>query len=349
MNTLLTFEEVFQLIKATGDKITVMVQGEPGIGKSTIGKSIAQALGYQFAYMDIANMSLGDLTLPVANRELKCAEFYPNEILHLHTGKPVVIMLDEWTKGSKEVKNMTLPLALERRLGSIKLHPDSIVFATGNLTGDGVGDSIQGHQLNRFTLVTQRKPTAEEWINNYAVNNDIDPTVIAFVDQFPQAMESYRDDVKGENPYIFNPKKAMGAYCSPRSLEFASHIVKQKANMSIAAMQASLAGAIGASAAADLTNFVHLNEQLPPFAAIVADPKGTKMPTEQVNRLLLTFNLIMRVDKDSLPPVLKFVDRLPNEMQGLFMNKILSTPSKSAWAAHIKEMQDMCVAKQYLF
>jgi MoxR-like ATPase len=329
--------------------VTVMVQGEPGIGKSAVGKAVADLLGFHFAYMDMANMSLGDLTLPVANRELHCAEFYPNEVLHLHSGKPVVVMMDEWTKAGKEVKNMTLPLALERRLGSIKLHPDSIVFATGNLAGDGVGDSIQAHQLNRFITVTQRKPSAEEWINNYAVANGIEPVVMAFVDQFPQVLESYKDDKDGTNKYIFNPKRQQGAYVSPRSLKFASDIIKQRANVSGSALHAALSGAIGPAAAADLVSFVNMNEQLPPFAAIVADPKKTALPKEPVNRLLLTFNLIMRVDKDTMPPVLQYVERLNKEMQGLFLNKILSAPSKATWAAKVPALAKMCVANQYLF
>lgn len=349
MNTELNFQEAADLIKACGRDITVMLQGEPGIGKSTIGKYIADTLGYQFAYLDMANMSLGDLTLPVANRDLRCAEFFPNEVLNLHTGKPVVVMLDEWTKAGKEVKNMTLPLALERRLGSIKLHRDSIVFATGNLSGDGVGDSIQAHQLNRFTLVGQRKPTAEEWINNYAVQNDIEPVVIAFVDQFPQVMDSYKNNKDGDNPYIFNPRKQQGAYVSPRSLKFASDIVKQRNNMSRNALLAALCGAIGQSGAADLTNFVNMNEDLPPFAAIVADPLKTALPKEQVNRLLLTFNLIMRVEKENISQVLKYIGRMNNEMQGLFMNKILSMQSKNSWAAQVPEMRQMAVDKQYLF
>lgn len=342
-------EEAVAMVQHTGRDVTIMLQGEPGIGKSSIGQQIADALGYPFAYLDMANMSLGDLMMPVINRDLKCTEFYPNDALKLHLGRPIVVMLDEWTKAGKEVKNMTLPLALERRLGSVKLHPESIVFATGNLTKDGVGDSIQAHQLNRFIPVHLRKPSAEEWINNFAINADVDPTVIAFVDQFPQVMESYIDDKGNDNPYIFNPSKQQRSYCSPRSLNFASKIVKQRQHMSDVALQAALDGAIGQAAAADLTNFVRMNESLPPFASICADPEGTSVPKEPVNRLLLTFNLLMRVDENTVKPVLKYVQRLNNEMQALFLNKLLSTSSKSAWAAKVKEVGAAVAKVHHIF
>lgn len=345
----LSHAEAVAAIEADGRNVTLLLEGEPGIGKSFIGAQIAAKLGYHFAYMDIANMSLGDLMMPVINREMKCTEFFPNEALKLHTGEPVVIMLDEWTKGSKEVKNMTLPLVLERRLGSIKLHPDSIVFATGNMSKDGVGDSIQAHQRNRFVPVYMRKPTAEEWIDNYALEHNIDPTVIAFVDQFPHVMQSYLDDAEGSNGYIFNPKKQQTSYASPRSLKFASDIIHTRAQKSTEAMHAELVGAIGASAAADLIAFVRMNEELPPFASIVADPEHATMPSQPVNRLLLTFNLLTRADKDNVAAVLTYLKRMNNEMQALFLNKLLSTPSKGAWACHIKEVSDRAQALHHVF
>lgn len=336
-NVQLSFNEIKDAILNDGHHITMMVEGEPGTGKSSLGKAVADAKGFPFAYVDIANKSLGDLLYPVPDHANKCIEFYPNAELGLHTGGPVVIMLDEWTKGSKEVKNMTLPLVLERRLGSIDLHPDSIIFATGNMTRDGVGDTIQAHQRNRFVPVAMKKPTSDEWISNFALNNDIDPTVIAFVDQFPQVMESYLDDKNGENGYIFNPKKQQSSYASPRSLEFASDMIKTRVSKSEMALHAQMIGAIGAAAAADLMNFVRMNEELPPFAAIVADPEHCAVPSQPVNKLLLTFSLLVRTDKDNITPVLKYMERFNNEMQALYINKLLST-SKSSWACHVPEV-----------
>lgn len=334
-NMMLNFNEIFDALEADGRNVTMLLEGEPGVGKSTIGAKLAEKLGYHFAYLDIANMSLGDLMYPVPNREAKCIELYPNEALKLHLGGPVVIMLDEWTKGTKEVKNMTLPLALERRLGSVKLHPDSIVFATGNMSRDGVGDSIQAHQRNRFVPVYMRKPTAEEWINNYAVYHDVDPTVIAFVDQFPQVMQSYLDDPNNENGYIFNPKKQQQSYASPRSLKFASDLIKTRESKTTEALHAQLVGAVGAVAAADMINFVRMNEELPPLSSIIADPTGTKLPEKPVNRLLLMFNLLMRSEKTNIEPILTYMQRMNNEIQAVFLHKLMSTTTKAAWAVNV--------------
>lgn len=345
----LTFEQLVTAIKADGHNITHMITGEPGIGKTSIGRRVADELGYRFVYLDIANMALGDLTLPAADRELGCAKQLPNEILQLHTGEPLVIMADEWTKGSKEVKNMTLPMFLERRLGSIKFHPDSRVFATGNMSSDGVGDSIQAHQRNRFVNVRMRKPSADEWINNFAANAGIHPVVIAFVHQFPQVLQSYLNDPQGENKYIFNPKKAQDAFVAPRSLEFASDALKTKHLKDEATLMAQLVGAIGSVGAGDLMSFVNIDEQLPPFATIVADPTGTAMPANATNRLLLMYNIIHRVEKDTLAAILPFIDRMENELQGLFLNRMLTMESKKAWAAQVPQMASMATRLKHLF
>lgn len=336
----LTFEEVVQCVKTNGTDLTYMVQGAPGVGKTAVGKKVAADMGYPFAYIDMANMSLGDLSLPVANKDRKCAEYFPNEIFNLHSGVPVVIMLDEWTKAGKEAKNMTLPMCLERRLGNIQFHKDSIVFATGNLTTDGIGDSIQAHQRDRFVPIEQRGPTAEEWINNFAVSNGIAPSVIAFVDQFPQVMQSYKDDVNNENPYIFNPRKAQSGFSTPRSLTYASKVLHNKTAVSANALHASLAGAIGESAAADLLAFDSMSETLPPFASIVANPKKCVLPSEQINQLLLTYTLVMKSDKETIDAILTYMGRMSREFQGLFISKLLCIPSKVEWAASVKGVVD---------
>ena len=57
-----------------------------------------------------------------------------------------------------------------------------------------------------------------EWIE-WALENRVDEMIITAVHQFPHVMQSYIDDPKGDNPYIFNPKRNTGACASPRSLQ----------------------------------------------------------------------------------------------------------------------------------
>lgn len=339
LNTL-TFIDIKELAKAVGNEVTYMIEGEPGIGKTTIGRTLADELGFGYSYLDMANTSLGDMSMPVVNREAHCTQYYPNEVLGLHTGKPIVLVLDEWTKAGKEAKNMTLPLVEERRLGSTKLHPESIVLATGNMSNEGLGDTIQAHQADRFVVVEMRKPNAEEWLG-WAATADIDPVVMAFVDQYPQVLQSYKEDPHGTNDYIFNPKKQQKKVVTPRSLEKASKQLRKAKGCSPVALQLALSGTIGRAAAADLSAFVTMNDQLTPFNAIVANPLGAALPSGAAPAILQLYNMLMRVEKDTLRPVLKYVERLDSELIALFLNKVLSTPSKASFSTQHPDMSPL--------
>lgn len=333
----LSFNEIKELVKACGSQLTFMVEGEMGCGKTTMARTIAQELGYDYSYLDMANTSLGDMSMPVVNREYRCTEYFPNEVLGLHTGKPVVLMLDEWTKAGKEAKNMTLPLVEERRLGSTRLHPDSIVLASGNLSNEGLGDTIQSHQADRFVVVEMKKPTADEWLA-WAATAGIDPVVMAFVDQYPMVLQSYKDDGADKNKYIFNPKSQQKKVVTPRSLEKASTQIKRTKHCPPQAVYSSLCGTIGEPAAADLTAFLHLNEQLTPFQAIVADPKHAAVPQDAAPAVIQIYNTFMRVDQQTLRPVLQYIQRFDDELAALFCSKVMSTPSKSSFATAHPDM-----------
>jgi MoxR-like ATPase len=140
MQQTVSLKQAEELIATVGKEVTVHLQGQPGIGKSTMLKELAERFPEHIpVYIDCADLDLGDLAMPAMNHESKTTAFYPNERFQLQHGKPVIIMLDEITKASEPVKNMLLPVMLERRLGSVQFHPDSIVYSTGNQTTDGVG------------------------------------------------------------------------------------------------------------------------------------------------------------------------------------------------------------------
>ena len=127
-------EQAVKLVAELGSEVTFLFRGEPGVGKSSMLKDLAKLFPeHEIAYIDCANLDLGDIAMPFIDREANCTRYYPNAHFKLHTGKPVIVMLDELTKASRSVQNMLLPLILERRLGDIPLPEGSLVFATGNL------------------------------------------------------------------------------------------------------------------------------------------------------------------------------------------------------------------------
>ena len=347
-----SLQDFAKAIGIVGKDVTVIGQGEPGIGKSSMLKVLAsQYPDYEIAYIDCTLLDLGDFALPYTEMagDLKVTKFAPNARFKMHTGKPVIVMLDEIGKAMKAVKNVLLTLMLEQRIGDQYLPKGSIVFGTTNLLSDGVGDMLEAHARNRVCMTTVRKPDADEWID-WAITNDVAPEVIAWVKQFPHALASYTDASQKDNPYIFNPTRAgMGAVVTPRSLEKASHIAKRRAELGDALTISMLTGTIGESASRDMQAFFTVVDKLPTWDAIMASPSTTKMPTDTVAKCILVFSAITRVEKDSLPKWMTYLQRMDMEWQALFATSVMKSQAKQAFCVMNKEFKDWALKNQWLF
>ena len=343
-----TLKQAGNLIR-TNPEIRFGLFGEPGIGKSSLLKDISDRLGFDHAYIDVPNMDLGDIAMPVIDHETKTTRYYPNARFKVHEGKPVVIMLDEFTKGADPVKNMLHPM-LEKanpRLGDLSLNKNCVVFMTGNLSSDGVGDNLKAHSMNRVVPITVSKPTADEWLE-WAIPRGIEPEVCAWVNRFPQAMASYTDGDQSDNPYIYNPKKTMGAFVSPRSLETASNIVRTRRDNDPDAVIAALTGALGEAGARDMQAYIEFADQLPTWETIIASPQTTNVPSKPGACAITVFSAISRVDKDNINPFMKYLERFDAEWQAVFAINIAKTPGKQAIAFSSKSFADWVAKNQDL-
>jgi hypothetical protein len=177
LDTQVSLREASDLIVSVGASNTFHLVGEPGVGKTAMHKVIADRLGMRAIYIDVPNTELGDLGIPMPDKETGTTKLYPNEHWGFHLDEPLCIILDEITKGSPAVKNMLHPLlTLPRRIGGITLHKDSVVMTAGNLTTDAVGDVMASHTRNRLSVLNVRKPTSEEWLG---WGMDVGPTFLA--------------------------------------------------------------------------------------------------------------------------------------------------------------------------
>ena len=344
----ITLKQAANLIKSNPET-RFMLRGEPGIGKSSLLEAISSGLGYEHAYIDVPNMDLGDIAMPVIDHDTKTTRYYPNARFKIHEGKPLVIMLDEFSKGADPVKNMLHPM-LEKanpRLGDLSLNKDTIVFLTGNLTTDGVGDSLKAHSLNRIVSVTISKPTSDEWLE-WAINNGIEAEVCAWVNQFPHALASYTDAGQADNPYIFNPRKPQTAFVSPRSLATASNIVRTRKLNDPDAVIAALSGAVGEAAARDMQAYIEFADQLPTWEQTIKFPDTTKVPTSPGACAITVFGAIARVDKATITPFMKYLERFDAEWQAVFAINIAKTPTKQAVAFSCKAFADWVAKNQDL-
>ena len=320
MTQKLNHDQTVDFIEAN-PKVRVYVVGEPGIGKSYLIKELGRRLGLPMAYIDMPNLDLGDIAMPVIDHDAKVTRYYPNARFGLQNGTPVIIMLDEWTKAMTPVKNMTHPMfeVDNPRLGDLSIPDGSYIFLTGNLESDGVGDSMQAHTKQRVTRIELMKPTAEYWIENYAVPNNLCSIVIAWVSQHAHCLASYTDEGQADNELIYNPRVPQSAVCSPRTLEKVAGIIENRHNYDGETLLAAMQGTVGNAAAELLGSYIRHQDDLPSYKSIIDSPDTARVPEDDGAMAVLCFGLLETVDAKTLGPIMEYLDRLPDlEWQCVF-------------------------------
>jgi MoxR-like ATPase len=350
----ISLKETADLIMAVGDSVTVLAQGEMGIGKSSILKTIKQKFGdkYHYCYVDMTTKDVGDFLVPKIRTVdgVEVCSFIPNEEFGFHLNRPVIMMLDEVGKSSKAVLNASLRLMLERQLGTYELPEGSIVFATTNLATEGIGDMLPPHARNRISVIKVAKPSAEEWIENYALDNGILPEVIMTVKQFPQMFQSFEDlkDPK-DNEYINDPRMPRPSFVTHRSMAKASDIISRTKHLGNDIVSHALIGTIGARATHDMMAMVTLANDLPSWEEVIKKPESAKIPDSPSAVCMLVYSAVQRVDKESVNAWIKYANRLSKEAQALFATSVMRVPSKASIVGTSRGFIDWATKNNYLF
>lgn len=320
----LNIPQTVNLISHLGAKRTVLVEGHMGTGKTTIGKLLAEQFpNHTFAYFDATTKDLGDLFVPnimgEATKQTDCVTFSPNEEFGIHTGKPVILMIDEIGKANPMVKQGLARVMLEHEIGSRKLPEGSMVFATTNLGAENVGDMFAAHQLNRITRVKLRKPDLEEWLQ-WGFNNEVDHIVMSWVKDNPSVFQTFEDCRPEDNPYIFHPRETRAAFVTPRSLEAASDVLKLRDVLDDDTLTAALMGTIGQRAALDMMAYVKLADQLPSLESVKKNPDNALVPASPAAVCMVVFRTLANIETKWMDNWMTYLDRLDSEAQAMFAN-----------------------------
>ena len=341
-----TINELETLIPTIGQELTPIIQSEAGCGKTSLLKTIEKKLGdkYDYIYVDCPVKDMSDIAMTIPNHETKTLESYVGSLFKLDNDKPKVILLDEFMKSPKLLQVIFTRLMLERTVGDTPLPEGSIVFGTSNNQADGLGDTMMAHAGNRVCIVEMQKPEVEDWLV-WATENGVSPLIRAFVHTFPRCLASYRDEGQEDNPYIFNPKKPVLSFVSPRSLEQASVIVSNRDKLGDNATMVALAGTIGQSASADMSAFLRLEKELPTFDDILKEPESTQVPESISAQLMLMFQAVDKIKQQSdLTAFMKFVNRMAsNEIQAIFFTMMMKNSRTVKIARGNKEISEWAV------
>jgi|TARA_R110000744_G_scaffold84603_3_gene165476 hypothetical protein len=325
-NQRVTINELVRLIPTIGEKLTPIIQSEPGCGKTSLLSMLEDNMGdkYDYIYVDCPVKDMQDIAMTIPNHETRTLETYVGSLFKLDSPKPKVILLDEFMKAPKLLQVIFTRLMLERFVGDTPLPDGSIVFGTSNNQSDGVGDTMLAHASNRVCLLQMQKPQVEDWLV-WASENAISPLIRAWVHMFPRALNSYLDDEQKDNPYIFQPSKPQLSFVTPRSLAKASVIVENRDILGELPTMSALSGTIGYSASADMSAFLSLEKSLPDINEILERPDTIKVPDEISAQLMVMFQALDHLKtQDQLTNFMKFIKRIKSsEIQAIFFTMLV--------------------------
>jgi AAA domain (dynein-related subfamily) len=250
-------------------KISTMIWGAPGIGKSSIVEQLTKEHGIEFVDVRLSQLAPTDLRgLPVA--DAGTSKWYPPEFLPLH-GKGI-LFLDELNMAPPAMQGVAQQLILDRRVGSYVLPEDWLVWAAGNRKEDRAAVFDMPSPLaNRF-LHLEVKADFESF-KTYALATGVHEQIIAFL-SFRTALLHKIDT---QHP----------AWPSPRSWVMASAL--HSAGLDITP-------AVGIGTAAEFTSFINLYDNLPNLAPILeGNGEGIVFPNEPSARYATAVGLTIRV------------------------------------------------------
>jgi hypothetical protein len=223
-------------------KISTMIWGPPGIGKSSIVRQTAEAHGIDCIDLRLSQLAPTDLRgLPVA--EAGVARWYPPEFLPREgTG---ILFLDELNLAPPTMQGIAQQLILDRQVGSYTLPEGWFIWSAGNRKEDlaAVYD-MPAPLANRF-LHLEVEPDFDSF-KRYALAHGVNDQIIAFLAFRPALLHK------------LEPQQM--AWPSPRSWVMASDLLK--AGLGVAA-------AVGRSVATEFNAYRALYTSIPDLEHIL--------------------------------------------------------------------------------
>jgi MoxR-like ATPase len=275
-----------------GMELCPFLWGAPGGGKTDLFQQLAEEWDARFMSFLTSTMDPTDVVgVPFPDKERGCTVFMPPEhFLELTEDAkdkgPVIALFDDLPASIEQVFNALLGVFHGRRIAGNKIRDNVLLCATGNRAEDKAGAQEIGTALNNRFIHFNIKLNNEDW-EEWAFDNDVDPTVLSYIKARPQQLDKFAEALKsGEK-----------AYATPRSVARAS-LVQRALGVDHPQLMAALSANCGQAWAADYHAYMRNAEQLVPASEIFKDAANCKLPDKsEVDVLYATITSLVYATK----------------------------------------------------
>lgn len=198
------------VIKCIKSKLSVMMSGSPGIGKSSIIREIAEEFNLFLIDMRLAQCDPTDLLgFPTIDPKTGKSSYAPMDTFPLD-GEPLpkgysgyLIFLDEFNSAPPSVQSAAYKLVLDRMIGTHHLHKNVAIVCAGNLETDNAIVQPMSTALQSRLVHLELVVDAKEWVE-WASSNEIHHHITSYI------------NFKPGNLYTFSPNHSDNTYACPR-------------------------------------------------------------------------------------------------------------------------------------
>lgn len=308
------FKTMFEVITKTiarNPRQTMMILGEPGTAKTAMCFEIAKHFGLPPERVLLFRPSLRESVdlMGIPTTSSGVTEWCPPAEFHNFrkgTG-PGLIIWDELPQGVVSMQNAIAGAMLDKVLGPLELDPEVIQIATGNRTQDRAGANRVVTQLGNRCLILDMEVHLDDWCK-WAIAHDIDPLLVAFIRNSPDALQDFRADS------ITNP--------TCRSWEMVSRSGDPSLPRDVFLQQ--VTGLVGESRAVEYVGFRDLAAKVVSVDAVLLNPKGEAVPTDPALLFIIAASMAHRATKGNFEGLMQYADRMPREFCVAFVRDAIS-------------------------
>jgi len=326
MHNLVSSDEIFNIIETSAKNLienpelsgaipAIMLRGAPGVGKSTIVRSVANKLGIGFIDVRLAQMERVDFAgLPSVKdgvTEWNVPAFWPRD-----PKSKGIILLDEITSAPSDCQVAAYSVVLDRRIpNSNYVLPNGwLIVAAGNRTCDrAVVKTMSSALANRFVHF-EVEANSEDWVK-WAVLNEINPAVIGFINYRPALLFK----MEGQN--------LEQGWPSPRSWERVSNCINMF-NGSTDLLRKVVYGLIGNGVGVEFMEFFKMSAEFDSILEVMTNDKAEfELPDKADRRYAVASAVVYHLwngknEKDTEARVngfYKILMKMPNDFAAMMV------------------------------